>query len=100
MKTKTRWKKVKRPQPWRAEPGEELIGTYSHSLQKDGEWGIYQVHFVKTRTETYYVSGTIANSLFTMLAPGTKIKLVFKGRKPCQGMVDLTYKTYELFTEV
>lgn len=77
--------------PWRPKSGEELIGTYLSSKIRDGTWGEYTVHFIKSKNRIFYASGAMLNDLFALLEQDTKIKLVFLGTKP-----DREYKLFEL----
>lgn len=92
------WHQVRVPKPWNAEPGDELIGTFLCSREKKGRFGDYTVHYIQTRTQVYYVSGTLTNDLFALLSEGQSIKLVFEGKQDCANS-DHSYKVYKLYTE-
>lgn len=92
------WLRVNAPKPWRAKANDELIGSYIGSKMKSGQYGDYKVHYVKSRAQIYYVSGAILDNLFSLIAEGAKVKLVFKGVQQAKEQ-DRTYKLYELYTE-
>ena len=96
MTQRKTWFKVNAPKAWRPKPGDELVGSYLSSKIRSGQFGDYRVHFIKCRTQVYYVSGTQINDLFALVQENMKVKLVFVGLK--QGK-DHEYKVFDLYTE-
>ncbi len=92
-----RWKRVDVPHPWKPDPGDELIGEFIATEIRNGRYGEYKIHHIKTRGQVVYVSGFMANDLFAVVTAGALIKLVYLGPKQC-ATSDHCFKQYELFT--
>lgn len=89
--------RVKAPKAWRPEPRDELIGTYLGFKKKEGKYGLYKAHYIKSRGNIFFVSGISVNGLFAMVKENMKVKLVFNGEVALSG--DRTCKSFELFTQ-
>lgn len=100
MKKKpTTWYRVRAPQPWRPNAGDEIVGEYLGSKMKSGGFGDYKIHLIKTgRKVIVSVSGAVADGLFDLVKHGDKIKCVYLGRRKSRDS-DQEYKDYELYTE-
>lgn len=53
---------------------------------------------IKVHSRTLYVSGTMADALFTMISIEQRVKLVYVGKKKSQDN-EREYKAFELYTE-
>lgn len=92
------WRKLKAPEPWRAEAGDELIGKFVKSEVRDGPHGDYRSHVVQADGKLWYITGRAADDLFAMVAPGTTIKLVFRGYVPV-GDDGHNMKLFDMYVE-
>lgn len=93
------WHKVKAPRKWFPEIGEELVGEYIGTSERDGQYGKYNVYFLKSSGGLIrYVSGTLVNDLFALVPIGTKVRIVFLGEQQSKTTGQF-FKLFELYTE-
>jgi hypothetical protein len=80
------WRKLKYPAPWRPSPGDELVGYYRGTVQRNGRFGEYTALLVGVPAslavvDTYMVSGCRAIQAVqaSEILPGTVIRVVYGG---------------------
>lgn len=96
---KKMWHKVLAPRIWNPKQGAAIEGKYLQSAEREGQFGPYKVHYIETSNKSiYYVSGTIVSSLFALISPGEKVRLIYTGKK-ISAFTGHEYKTFELYTE-
>ena len=94
------WRKVLAPKAWRPAVGEILEGTYLGMKDAEGQHGPYKKYVVSEEktTDPYFLSGTVADTLFTtsLVQPGMKVRLIFLGLvETANG----AYKNYDMYVK-
>jgi hypothetical protein len=93
-----RWLKIEKAITWRPGEGEVLQGRYVGARNREGSFGLYTLHTVRTEAGRYSFSGSVITALITDagVIPGDLVRVVYLGKRCVRG-TDREYKDFELY---
>jgi len=97
-----RWRKVEAPRGWYPKNlGETIEGKYLGRTIRNGQYGQYEVALIKTKTQTYMISGVKIIQLLDAanLESGDMVRIIWGGTLHT-GTEGNAMKMFELYVEV
>ena len=93
-----RWLKIEKAITWRPGDGEVLQGRYVGARNREGSFGVYTLHTVRTDVGRYSFSGAVISALIADagIKSGDLVRVVYLGKR-CVRDTDRAYKDFELY---
>lgn len=100
---KYKWRKVEAPKPWRPGVGDEVVGYYLSTSQRNGEHGRFTAVYVAVPGDgVRYITGVRIVDLIaaSMVARGEPVRIIFDGLETTgSGRQMKTFSLYVSYAE-